>query len=118
MERIKYSNEKLEKVFSDARLILKKCGQQLAKQLINRLEQLKSFECVYDLLKAPIDKPHLLEGDFEGCIAWSITGNIRLILDTGLNKNPENQSIFKEFKEIIIKGVVDYHGKKNNWIIC
>lgn len=118
MKDILYSNNKVEKYFNDAKLLQKKCGMPLAKQIIKRMSQLKALDNVYDLLKAPIDNPHLLEENFEGCIGWSLTDNIRLILDTGQDKNPENISSLSNLEEIIVKGVVDYHGNKNNWIIC
>ena len=118
MKDILFSNDKVEKYFNNIKLLQKKCGMPLAKQIVKRMSQLEALENVYDLLKAPIDNPHLLEENLEGCIAWSLTGNIRLILDTGLPKNPENISSLANIEKIIIKGVVDYHGNKNNWIIC
>ena len=117
MKRIIYSSKKVEKYFLDLNSLKKKCGVPLTKQIVKRIMQLESFGNVYELVNAPIDHPHFLEGDLLGCIGWSLNSNVRLILDTGKGDKPKNIQEMKDIEEIIIKGVVDYHGKKNEWII-
>ena len=51
--------------------------------------------------------PHPLSNKLKDYYAIRITGNYRLIV------RPESLSSDK----IIIKGVLDYHGDKNEWII-
>lgn len=117
MKDIKFSNTKVQKIFQDAKILTKKVGLSLAKQIIKRLDQLSAFANVYELINAPIDNPHLLEGNLVGCIGWSVDSKHRLILDTGLSSNPTDLKQLNNIEEIIIKGVVDYHGNKDEWII-
>ena len=67
------------------------------------------------LVELRFGKPHLLEDNLKGCFGISITGNYRLIVEPKSNKL-DNISL-KKCKTIIVKGVVDYHGGKNEWII-
>ena len=45
----------------------------------------------------------------------TITGNVRLIV------KPDAESLepeaLKDFMTVVIKGVMDYHGRKNEWLI-
>lgn len=64
-----------------------------------------------------IDNPHLLKSDLYGCISWSISGNVRLILDLDLKPNELYSPEIATRTKICIKGVVDYHGGKDEWLI-
>lgn len=111
------SNEKIKKNITDLSLLIRKVGKDIAKSILKRLRQLESFVNVKELLNSGIDKPHLLEGNFYGFIGWSITDKMRLILDLNIDKNQKYSEEVLNKKEVFIKGVVDYHGNKNEWII-
>lgn len=115
---IEYANNHIEKVITDAKQLVKRVGPLMAKTIIKRWNQLKAFSNVGELMRSGIDNPHPLIMNLYGCIGWSITGNYRFILDVGLGKNEKYIECEVNLKEkIIIKGVADYHGGKNEWII-
>ena len=103
---------KVEKVMTDAKQLVKKVGSDTAKAIIKRKNQLEAFSHIGELMKSGIDNPHLLENNLYGCIGWSVTANLRFILDIGLEKDEKYSK-----EKITVKGVMDYHGGKNEWII-
>lgn len=112
-----YANEKVKEIFLNGDKMIKRVGLPLAKSIKKRKDQLESFVNLFELMGSGIDNPHLLKGDLYGCIGWSITGNVRIILDLEL-KNGEVYSLdIPKRKKICIKGVCDYHGGKNEWTI-
>ena len=114
---IEYSNRSVEKAFSDWGVLAKKHGLQLTKQLKKRIDQLEAMENVFELFGSGIDNPHLLGEDLAGCAGWSVTGRIRLIFDLREGKIEKLDLRVGSKTKICIKGVVDYHGRKNEWII-
>ena len=111
------ANSKVQEFFEDYAKIAKKHGNEFAKRLQKRMSELMSYENVFELFGSKLGDPHFLKGDLDSCIAVSITGNLRLILETGISqKSRDVLDVFK-LKEIEIKGVVDYHGDKYEWII-
>lgn len=114
--KITFANTKVEKTMTDAKALVRKIGQPLAKATIRRMNELDSFNNIIELFAGGLDNPHWLEGNLYGCIGWSITGNVRLILDAGMKPN-ETRLQYGLSEKIIIKGVVDYHGGKNEWLI-
>lgn len=110
---IEYANRKLEKVLNDAARLQKEYGPEQASKIQSRLEMLKAAA---NLSEVPAEKPircHLLKGDYAGDFAVDLKQPYRLIFkplapierlsDGGIDK--------AKVKEILIKGVVDYHGE-------
>ena len=63
----------------------------------------------FDLMKKKIGK------DFKGCYGINISGNIRLIVKPDVEiLDPAS---LKKCDSVIIKGVMDYHGQKHEWLI-
>lgn len=115
---IYYANKNVEELFEDARLLVRRVGLPIAKMIKKRKDHINAFNNMLDLIKSGIDNPHPLIGNLQGCIGWTITGNIRLILDLELNEDEKYcDSLLAGREKIKIKGVVDYHGKKDEWII-
>ncbi len=113
--QIDYENPKVEKIFNDFNEMKKKIGNDLVIIIKKRLNQLSAAEDFSSYLSLRLGKPHPLDHDLKGYFAISLTGNIRLIVrpdTTSLDKDK-----LKECKTVYIKGVVDYHGKKNKWFI-
>lgn len=115
---IEYANNKVEKIMTDAKQLVKKVGTPIAKTIIKRINQLSAFSNIGELMRSGIDTPHPLNNNLYGNIGWSITGNLRFILDVGLEKKEKYiESEVNKKEKITIKGVTDYHGGKDEWII-
>ncbi|NLO19417.1 MAG: hypothetical protein GX121_06005 [Ignavibacteria bacterium] len=112
---IKYENNKVEKYFNDFALMSKDKGVHLAKSAKKHYNLLKASENFYSYISYNYGKPHLLSGNLKGYYGVRLSANIRLII------KPEAVSLqdqaLKNCKTVIIKGVMDYHGKKIEWII-
>lgn len=111
-----YDNVKVQKILTDYDILQKKVGAEIAKKIIMRMHQLEAADNfnLY-LTKIPLGNPHPLKGDFENCYGISITANYRLVVEP-LYTRKDLESL-KECNYIKIKGVLDYHGEKNEWII-
>lgn len=72
------------------------------------------FHTLYQFIESGVGKIHLLEGDI---VRYSIhlNQNYRLIIRP-INEKSDAKSL-KECETVIIEGVVDYHGSKENWLI-
>jgi len=93
----------------------KKHGAEFTKTIVRRLAEMRAMPCFSEYLKAGIGKPHSLKADFEGCYGVSVKGNTRIILEP-VCEVLSGESLGK-CEEVILKGVVDYHGQKKEWII-
>ncbi|MGN1116872.1 MAG: hypothetical protein ACI4TH_09900 [Candidatus Ornithomonoglobus sp.] len=112
---IEYKNKTVENFLTDYKLMNKKIGKEVTKILIRRINALKAANNVGIFLSTGLGKPHFLSEDLYGHIAISLTGNYRLII------KPKTDDISAEALKICsivcVKGVEDYHGSKNNWIV-
>jgi len=66
-------------------------------------------------LKTGLGKPHSLVGDLNGWYGIAISGNIRLIVKPDMEESDD--ASFEKCDSVIIRGLVDYHGRKNEWLI-
>lgn len=78
------------------------------KAIISMFRKSKNFG---DFLEAKVGKPERLKGYVEQVYSIHITRNVRLIIEL-----IDEESI-KLCEVIEVKGVNDYHGKKENWYI-
>ena len=111
------TNKKVHEFFEDYAKIAKKHGNEFARRLQKRMAELSSYECVFELFNSKLGSPHYLKGDLDTCLAVSITGNLRLVLETGISQKSRNALDVMKLKQIEIKGVVDYHGDKYEWLV-
>jgi proteic killer suppression protein/toxin YoeB len=109
------NDKKARKVFSDFSLMKKTVGLERTRQIIKRYNQLRAMPNFLEYLNSGLGKPHPLTGDMDGLYAVSITGNIRLIIKP--DSDDMSASALKNCDEIFVKGVVDYHGTKVEWVI-
>ena len=114
---IHYKNKKVEDYCKNPKLVQKDFNIQLAKKISQRMDELQSFNSIYQLLSCGIDNPHLLIGDLDGCIGWDLTGRIRLILKTGEKFECDFMEQCKTMTEIQVEGVRDYHDGNKKWLI-
>ncbi len=120
--KINYKDKSTEELFTDfldvafsKRLLIKKIGAEKAKAIKKRcVDLLQSANFLY-YLNNGLGKPHMLTGDMKTQCGVSLTGNYRLIIE------PESESLtdeaFAKCESVIIIGIVDYHGGKNEWLI-
>ena len=114
--QLKYQYEKVRKILCDAKTLQKKVGLEIGKTIKKRLNQLESADNFNQYLtKIALGKPHPLQGNLEKCYGISITANYRIVVEP-LETELDIESL-KNCKILNIKGVLDYHGGKNEWII-
>lgn len=114
--QFEYQNNKVQKILCNHIELQKRVGPELGKKIMLRLKQLEAAENfnMY-LTKIALGKPHPLNCDLDNCFGISITGNYRIVVEP-LYTKLDIESL-KECKVVKIKGVLDYHGEKNEWLI-
>ena len=112
-----YINKKVEKILEDYSILQRKCGKHF-QHIKRRMQQLKAFTNLKEFMHSGFDNPHFEVGDMHGLIGWDINQNVRMLLK--LNENIDDTLLgrMENIREIIVVGVLDYHGGKKNWIIC
>ena len=113
--KFQYENQAVEKCFGDFDLMKRQIGKDLTRNIKKRYDQLKAAVNFGIFLATGLGKPHPLTGNLKGYYGISISGNIRLIV------KPDVESLdaasLRKCDSVIIKGVVDYHGQKQEWLI-
>ena len=110
--KITYANKRVEKYFSDYEAMKKKISPdwvRIVKKHIDRLIAADNFEIFKSLGLGHLEP---LQGKDVGKYSLRITGNVRLII-----KPEQNGKSVKICEEVLIEGVVDYHGRKQTWYI-
>ena len=116
MLRFEYQDEKVQKILYDAKTLQRKVGLEIGRKVKLRMNQLEATDNFNEYLtKIAFGKPHPLEVKLDKCYGISITANYRLIVEP-LDTELDLESL-KDCKVLNIKGVLDYHGGKNEWII-
>ncbi len=108
-------DKKVEKIINNSNNLIKKVGFELAIKIKQRLNELSSYSNFYLYLKQGIGKPHHLSGNLEKFYGINLSKNYRLLVEP-LVDNFDIETL-KICQKINIKGVVDYHGGKCNFII-
>lgn len=113
--KFKYENRSIEEYFSDFDLMKKKIGKGLTRNIKKRYDQFKAAANFSIYLSTGLGKPHPLVGNLKGYYGINISGNIRIIV------KPDIESLdpasLKKCDSVMIKGVMDYHGQKQEWLI-
>ncbi len=119
---INYDNAQVEKLFRDLNdvknsrnLLQKKIGKEKAiatKKRKNQIEASTNFQAYLDL---HIGNPHSLTGNLASCYAVDINAHIRLIIKP--ISNDLSAESLKLCTSVIIRGIMEYHGGKDEWII-
>lgn len=110
--KITYATEKIEKIFEDTEQLKRKTGQ-MARKIIQRLDALRASNTFGIFLATGLGRPERLTGDLEGYYSIRITDNYRLVVWVNM---PQNGDV-RDADQVMVKGVVDYHGRKNDWIL-
>lgn len=110
-----YENSKVEKYFNDYSLMQKKIGLELTRSVKKHMNNIEASNTFSTFLALGLGKPHSLETPLSGCYGVSVSGNVRLII------KPQSEDLsaesLRKCDTIVVMGVEDYHGKKNEWII-
>lgn len=112
---IEYESETVQKIFIDYALMKKEIGNNRARATKKRIDQLKAAVNFSVFLTTGLGKPHPLYENLKGYYGVTITGNVRLIVRP--NTESMEPEVLKQCDTVIIKGVMDYHGSKNEWLI-
>jgi len=104
---------KERELFSNLELMKKKLKIEHIKMIVKRVNELKAFNNFQELLNSSIGKPERLTNS--EYYSLRIDKNYRLIIKPVIKVYSAEEFLMCE--SIEIKGVVDYHGGKNNWII-
>lgn len=120
---IEYINQNINELFSDLfdianskNLLQKKIGPNLAKKSKMRITQLKSSSTFQKYLDFHIGNPHSLKGDLAKFYGVDLDAHTRLIIQP----DPPDLSseALKICEKVMVIGIVDYHGDKNEWLIA
>lgn len=114
--QFEYQDEKVQKILCDAKVLQRKVGLEIGKKVKQRMNQLEAAENFNQYLtKIGFGKPHPLVGDLDKCYGIHITANYRMVVEP-LETKLDMESL-KNCKLLNIKGVLEYHDGKNEWII-
>ncbi len=112
--QIQYT-DKVEKYFQNFSKLQKKVGIEKTKAIKKHIDNLKASNNFGIFLSLGLGKPHSLTGNHQGEYGICITANERLIVEPVCDNL--SMEMLKLCDTIIIKGVEDYHGSKENWLI-
>lgn len=114
--QLEYQDEKVRKLLCNVKMLQKKVGLEMGKKIKQRMNQLEAADNFNQYLtRIGLGKPHSLTGDLARCYGISITANYRIVVEP-LETELDLESL-KNCKVLNVKGVLDYHGGKNEWII-
>lgn len=120
--QITYENDWIRELFTDLsdvanskNLLQKKIGKDKTVSVKKRKNQIEAAANFKAYLDFHIGNPHSLTGDLKGLYGVDINAHTRLIL-CPCSKDLSAESLIK-CDSIIIKGIVEYHGDKNEWLI-
>ncbi len=116
-EFVKELIEDLNDVSKSKYLILKVMDKVTAKAIKKRCDQLLAAPSFGFVVANHLGYCESLKGNFEGYYSIVLTANVRLIIKP--NSSTNDMETLNLCKEYILKGVVDYHDKRNkpSWII-
>ena len=112
--QIQYA-DKVEKYFIDFSRLQKKIGKEKVRTIKKHIDNLKASKNFGIFLSLGLGKPHSLTGNHQGEYGIYVTANERLIVEPVCDNL--SMEMLKSCDTIIIKGVEDYHGSKENWLI-
>ncbi len=113
--QLEIQDSKVRKTVENADKLIKKVGLDLARMIKQRFNEMKASSNFKEYLDYGIGKPHPLSGNLNNLFGIHLNKNYRLIVEPLSEKLDDNS--LKECKRVNIKGVVEYHDGKKEWII-
>ena len=119
---IVYKNKKVEKIFLDMNdvihsknLLQRHIGKERAITVKRRKNQIEAAPNFNSYLKLHIGNPHLLHEDLAGLYGVDIDPHLRLIIKP-VSDDLSPESLAK-CETVVLIGLVEYHGEKNEWLV-
>jgi len=109
--QISYKNNKLEKSLSSPREIIKNYGTR-AKNVNQRMEDMKAVANLHDLSLFPQANLHELKGDKKGSLAVDISANYRIVFKPDHQPIPQKDDgglDWRAVTKIKLTDIEDYH---------
>ena len=113
--QLEIHDPKVKKIINDADKLVRTIGLEMARMIKKRMNEMQAAPNFNEYVEYGIGKPHPLSGNLDNLYGISLTKNHRLIVEP-LTEKLDADSL-RECKNVNIKGVMDYHGGKNEWII-
>lgn len=108
---ILFLSDREQRFYQSEKQLVRTYGKLMANKITQRLNEMMAFDSVGQLLDSKIGKGHLLDHDYKGCFAVSLTGNYRLIAKLIFNKKTDLSDVnFYKVQIVQIIEVKDYHG--------
>lgn len=98
--QITYKSKKIQKICTDADCASKKYGQEMAKIIQARIDQISAFSNVEEMIQFRIGKCHALSGNRKGQYAVHLIQPYRLVFTVDKSGNLQIANI---------EEIVDYH---------
>lgn len=113
---IHYKNKRIEKLFTEPKYAIKELSKDIALKVYLRKDQIEATDSLEVMIEGKIGRCHPLHYDFEGAFGLDIKDQVRLIIQPDVEQGCKDYNKRIKCKSVIIIGVVDYHGQKNEWI--
>ncbi len=114
--QFEYYDDKVRKIVCDAKMLQKKVGLDIGRAVKKRMNELEASNNFNEYLtKVGLGKPHPLSGSLDKCYGIHLTANYRMVVEP-LETELDMESL-KNCKLLNIKGVLEYHDGKYEWII-
>ncbi|NLC25803.1 MAG: hypothetical protein GX777_04170 [Fastidiosipila sp.] len=110
--KITYASKNVEKYFANYTLMQKRLSLAWVRSIKKHINHLEAAITFGDFLTLGLGKPESLSGYENITYSLRVTANVRLIFEL----KAISESI-ESCTEIEVKGVCDYHGRKQNWYI-
>ena len=114
--KILYQNKKIEKLLTNPQYAIKELGKDIATKVYLRRDQIEAAEILKVMIDGRIGRCHPLHYDFEGMFGLDLKDQVRLIIQPDMAEDFKDYEERIKCKSVIVIGVVDYHGQKNEWI--
>lgn len=114
-ENFKELTEDLMSVANSKNLMQRKIGFESSVILRKRLLQIKAASNYYEYINTGLGKPHPLSENLKGWYGVSLLANTRLILKPDAESSSAEE--LKKSISALLRGILDYHGKKQNWLV-
>lgn len=113
--QLEVNDQKLAKILNDSNKLIRKVGLEMAQTMKKRFNEMKASPNFKEYVSYGLGRPHPLTGNLAKLYGIHLNKNYRLIVEPLVEVLDDIK--LKECKKINIKGVVDYHDGKIEWLI-
>lgn len=113
--QLEVQDQKLEKILNDSNKLIRKIVLEMARMVKKRFNEMKASPNFKEYVSCGLGKPHPLTGNLDKLYGIHLNKNYRLLVEP-LVKVLDDINLEK-CKNVNIKGVVDYHDGKIEWLI-